>query len=52
MLPFGGIEGAQAEAFDGGEDVVGGLGPPEGSWIGVDSVDVVADGLFKLLRGR
>lgn len=26
----GGIEGTQAEAFDGGEDVVGGPSPPEG----------------------
>ena len=43
MLLIGGIEGSQAEALDGGEDVVGGLGPSEGSWIGVDGVDVVAD---------
>ena len=51
MLSLGGVEGAQAEAFDGGEDVGGGLGPPEGPGVGVDGVDVVADGLFKLLRG-
>ena len=30
MLLVGGIEGTQAEAFDGGEDVVGGPSPPEG----------------------
>jgi len=51
VLPVGGIQSAQAEAFDGSEDVVGGLGPPEGSGIGVDGVDVVSDGLLEFLRG-
>ena len=52
MLLLGSLEGAQAEAFDGGEDVVGGLGPLEGLGVGVDGVDRVPDSLFKLLRGE
>ena len=48
-LTFGSFESAQAEAFDGGEDVVGGLGPAEGSWVGVDGVDVVTNRLLEFL---
>ena len=48
-LTFGSLESAQAEAFDGGEDVVGGLGPAEWSRVGVDGVDVAADGVFEFL---
>jgi hypothetical protein len=40
-----------AEALDGGEDVVGGLGPAEGPGIGVVGVDESADVVLKLLRG-
>jgi len=29
-LDFGGFEGGEAEALDGGEDIVGGFGPDEG----------------------
>ena len=49
-MPFGSFESAQAEAFDGGEDVVGGLGPAEGSWVGIDGVDVAPNGLLEFLR--
>ena len=46
---MGGIEGTQTEAFDGGEDVVGGLDPAERSRVGVDGVDVAPDGVFEFL---
>ena len=48
-MPFGGIEGTQAEAFDCGEDVVGGFGPTEGTWVGPDTVDVAPNGLLEFL---
>ena len=48
---IGGFERAQAEALDGGQDVVSGLGPAEGSWIGVDGLDVAEDGFFELSGG-
>jgi len=44
-LAFCGIQGAQTEAFDGGEDVVCRLGPAKG--VGVDGVDIVSDSLFE-----
>ena len=37
------MEGSQAEAVDGGKDVVGGLGPSEGFGFGVVGVDVGVD---------
>ena len=48
---LGGIECAQAEALNGGEDVVGGLCPTEGPGIGVDDVDIGEDGVFELSGG-
>ena len=45
------VEGAAAEAVDGGEDVVGGLGPAERLGIGVSGVDVGVDGGFQGLGG-
>jgi len=47
LLAFCGIQGAQTEAFDGGEDVVCRLGPAKEFGIGVDGVDMVSDGLFE-----
>ena len=37
--------------MDGGEDVVGGLGPSEGLGVGIVGVDVGVDGLFELGDG-
>ena len=34
------FESSEAEAVDGGKDVVGGFGPAEGLWLGVVGVDV------------
>ena len=42
------LEVAEAEALDGGEDVIGGFGPAEWFWIGVDSFDVGQDVGFEL----
>ena len=42
------FEGSGAEALDGGEDVVGGLGPAEGFGSGVVGVDVGVDGRLEL----
>src|SRR5262245_5734336 len=41
------VEGAAAEALDGGEDVVGGLDPAEGTRIGVAGVDEGLNGHHK-----
>ena len=38
------VERSKAEAFNRREDVVGGLGPSEGLWIGVVGVDEGARG--------
>jgi hypothetical protein len=40
--------GSEAEALDGGEDVVGGLGPAEGLGAGVMGVDEGAEAGFEL----
>ena len=45
------VEGAAAEASDGGEDVVCGLGPADRLWIGVAGVDVGGDGGLQRLGG-
>lgn len=37
------FESAEAEAVDGGKDVVGGFDPAEGLWLGVVGVDVGED---------
>ena len=37
------LESAEAEAVDGGKDVVGGFGPAKGLWLGVVGVDVGVD---------
>src|SRR5688572_19462480 len=37
------FESSEAEAVDGGKDVVGGFGPAEGLWLGVAGVDVGVD---------
>jgi hypothetical protein len=37
------VEGLEAEALDGGKDVVGGFGPAEELWVGVDGVEVGSD---------
>ena len=42
--------GLMAEAFDGGEDFIGGSCPSIGLWIFVVSVDVGADDCFELHR--
>ena len=41
-------DGAAAEPFDGGQDVVGGLGPAERLGIGIAGVDVGGDGGLQL----
>ena len=43
--------GSETEALDGGEDVVGGFGPPEWVGIGVCHGDVVMDGCFQFGGG-
>ena len=43
--------GLLAEAFNGGEDVVGGFGPPERFWIGIVPIDETADVGFELGSG-
>jgi hypothetical protein len=45
------LRGTLAEALDGGEDVVGGLGPAERFGIGVVSVDEGADVALQLVGG-
>ena len=45
-----GVERSSAEAVDGGEDIVGGLGPAERSGLSVVGVDVLLDGGFELGR--
>jgi hypothetical protein len=45
------VECASAEAYNRGEDIVCGLGPPERLWIGVAGVDVGGDGGFQCLGG-
>ena len=42
-LGGGDFEGFETEAFYGGEDIVGGFGPAEGLWVGVDGVEVGSD---------
>lgn len=44
------VEGSPAEAVDGGEDIVGRLGPAERSRLSVVGVDVLLDGGFELGR--
>ena len=44
------VECSPAEAVDGGEDIVGGLGPAERSGIAVAGVDVLLDGGFEFGR--
>ena len=50
-LVVSGFECAQAEALDGCEDIISRFGPTEGSWIGIDGVDVAEDGGFELSGG-
>ena len=38
-----GVQGAAAEAFDGRQNVVGGLGPAQGPWVGVALLDELLD---------
>ena len=45
------LQGALAEALDGGEDVVGGFGPAEGLGMGIVRVDEGADVVFELPGG-
>ena len=47
----GDFERFEAEAFYGGENIVGGLGPAEGFWIVVDRLDVGSDRPFQLFSG-
>ena len=42
---------SETEAVDGGEDIVGGFGPPEWLGIGVCHGDVVTDGRFQFGGG-
>src|SRR4051794_30014319 len=44
-------DGAMAKPLDGGEDVVGGLGPAEGLGIGVAGIDVGSDRRFEFRGG-
>ena len=50
-LGGGDVEGFETEAFYGGEDIVGGFGPAEGLWVGVDGVEVGSDRGLQF-RGR
>ncbi len=42
---------SEAETLDGGLDVVGGFGPAQWRWIGIDGVDIAEDGGFEVLGG-
>ena len=50
-MGFGDFERLETEALDGGENVVGGLGPAEGFGMGVDGVEVSSDRGFQFFRG-
>ena len=50
-MGFGDFERFEAEAFYGGEDIVGRFGPAEGFWIVVDRLDVGSDRRFQLFGG-
>ena len=45
------LEGSGAEALDGGEDVVGGLGPAEGLRVCIAGIDIGGDCRLQLLDG-
>ena len=34
--------------MDAGQDVVSGLGPAEGFWVGIGGLDISLDGLFEI----
>jgi hypothetical protein len=51
-LGSGDFERFEAEAFYGGENIVGGFGPAEGFWIVVDRLDVGLDRPFQLSGGQ
>ena len=50
-LSGGDVERSEAEALDGGENVVGGFYPAKGLRVGVDGVDGEADGGFRFFSG-
>ena len=47
----GDFQGFEAEALNGGENVVGGFGPFERLWVGVDPVEISSDRGFQLGGG-
>ena len=47
----GDFQGFEAEALDGGENVVGGFGPFERLWVGVDRVEISSDRGFQFGGG-
>ena len=50
-MDFGGFDGDEAEALDGGEDIVGGFGLDEGFGVGINGFDVTGDGAFEFGGG-
>ena len=47
----GDFQGFEAEGLDGGENVVGGFGPFERLWVGVDRVEISLDRGFQFGGG-
>ena len=47
----GDFQGFETEALDGGENVVGGFGPFERVWVGVDRVEISSDRRFQFGGG-